>query len=152
MSKENEKYEEYKEKIEIENILTKDTELNDEDFQKDDFIYDSLSSSLNETIEHQIDGFIDDNNEKETNTFMKQMLVETNKHYIKEQRQQTEKFKQWGIKVIYNIITNHIILNLQKSFSNIKFNKKQLIDKKGKNLFRCYEKYKKKKEKKKKEK
>ena len=143
-NEENKKYEEYKEKIEIENILTKDTELNDEDFQKDDFIYDSLSSSLNETIEHQIDGFIDDNNEKETNTFMKQMLVETNKHYIKEQRQQTEKLKQWGIKVIYNIITNHIILNLQKSFSNIKFNKKQLIDKKGKNLFRCYEKYKKK--------
>ena len=133
----NEENKEKIEKKEIENIVTKETELND-----DDSLYDSLSSSLNENIENQIGGFIDDNNENDSNTFMKQMLVETNKHYIKEQRQQTEKLKQWAIKDIYNIISNNIILKLQKSFFNIQNSKKQLIEKKGNNFFRCYEKYK----------
>ena len=46
--------------------------------------FHSLSSSLNENIENKIVGIIESDNKE--NSFMKQMLVETNIHYIKEQR------------------------------------------------------------------
>ena len=72
--------------------------LNDDSL---DLSFHSLSSSLNENIENKIGEIIETDNK--VNSFMKQMLVETNKHYIKEQRQQSEKLQEWGLKVIYNI-------------------------------------------------
>ena len=85
---------------------------------------------------------IDENektNENDTNTSIKQKDFENN---INEKRIKNEKIKDWGIKVIYDILTNHILLKLQKSFFIIKYSKKQSIKNKGKNLFECYEKYK----------
>ena len=101
--------------------------------------FHSLSSSLNENIENKIVQIIDD--DKKENSFMKQMLVETNIHYIKEQRQQTEKLQEWGLKLIFNILLyckNRII---QNSFHLIKYSKITIKKNKGKILFKCYQKY-----------
>ena len=104
--------------------------------------FHSLSSSFNDSIKNQIGEIIDTNNKE--NSLMTQMLVETNKHYIKEQRQQSEKIQEWGLKVIFNIFINNKNIKLQNAFYLIKYSKISFKKNRGKILFKYYEKYKKK--------
>ena len=109
----------------------------EEDLENNSF--HSLSSSLNENIENKIGQIIDTDNKE--NSFMKQMLVETNIHYIKEQRQQSEKLQEWGLKVIINILMNSKNRIVQKCFYLIKYSRISLEKNRGKIIFKYYEKY-----------
>jgi len=101
--------------------------------------FHSLSSSLNENIENKIGEIIETDNK--VNSFMKQMLVETNKHYIKEQRQQSEKLQEWGLKVIFNILLGNKNRIVQNAFYIIKFSRISLSKNREKILFKYYQKY-----------
>ena len=106
----------------IKSNLKKVDNLNDDSL---DLSFHSLSSSLNENIENKIGEIIETDNK--VNSFMKQMLVETNKHYIKEQRQQSEKLQEWGLKVIYNILLGNKNRIVQNAFYIIKFSRISLL-------------------------
>ena len=101
--------------------------------------FHSLSSSLNEHIENKISEIIDDDNKE--NYIMKQIIVEANKSYIKEQRQQSEKLQEWGLKVIINIIMKNKNQILQNAFYLIKYSKISLSKNRGKIMFKYYQKY-----------
>ena len=121
-------------KIEFSQIQAKTTE-NDSDS-----IYSSLSSSLSENIEKQIDILVENDNEQ-NNSFLKQMLIETNKHYIKDQNKQEEKLQNCAVRVIYNIIHQKINFIRLKTYLLIKFWKGNLKKNSGKIFFQCYETY-----------
>ena len=120
----------------IKSNLKKVDNLNDDSL---DLSFHSLSSSLNENIENKIGEIIETDNK--VNSFMKQMLVETNKHYIKEQRQQSEKLQEWGLKVIYNILLGNKNRIVQNAFYIIKFSRISLLKNREKILFKYYQKY-----------
>ena len=101
----------------------------------------SLSSSLNEDIENTIAEIIETDNNDKQSSFMKQMLVETNKHYIKEKIQQIEKIQEWGLKVIFNILLSNKNRIVQNAFYMIKYNRMSLMKNKEKNLINFYKKY-----------
>ena len=101
--------------------------------------FHSLSSDLNEHIENKISEIIDDDNKE--NYIMKQIIVEANKSYIKEQRQQSEKLQEWGLKVIINIVMKNKIQILQNAFYLIKYSKISLSKNRGKIMFKYYQKY-----------
>ena len=125
-----------------ERILGINTNLNKIESLKEDSnnnSFHSFSSSLNENIENKIEEIIDEENKE--NTFMKQMLVETNKHFIKEQRQQFEKLQEWGLKVIINILLNSKNRILQNVFYLIKYNRISFSKNRGKIIFKYYQKY-----------
>jgi hypothetical protein len=97
------------------------------------------SSSLNENIGKKIEDIMDIDNKE--SSFMKQMLVETNKHYIKEQRQQSEKLQEWGLKVIVNIILSNKNRIVENAFYIIKYNRISLTKNREKILIKYYQKY-----------
>ena len=68
------------------------------------------------------------------------MLIETNKHYIKDQHQQEEKLKNCAVRVICNIIHLKVNFIRQNAFLLIKFWKGNLKKNSGKIIFKCYEK------------
>ena len=120
----------------IKSNLKKVDNINDDSL---DLSFHSLSSSLNENIENKIGEIIETDNK--VNSFMKQMLVETNKHYIKEQRQQSEKLQEWGLKVIFNILLGNKNRIVQNAFYIIKFSRISLSKNREKIIFKYYQKY-----------
>ena len=120
----------------IKSNLKKVDNINDDSL---DLSFHSLSSSLNENIENKIGEIIETDNK--VNSFMKQMLVETNKHYIKEQRQQSEKLQEWGLKVIFNILLGNKNRIIQNAFYIIKFSRISLSKNREKIIFKYYQKY-----------
>ena len=120
----------------IKSNLKKVDNLNDDSL---DLSFHSLSSSLNENIENKIGEIIE--TDDKVNSFMKQMLVETNKHYIKEQRQQSEKLQEWGLKVILNILLGNKNRIVQNAFYIIKFSRISLSKNREKIFFKDYQKY-----------
>ena len=105
--------------------------------------FHSLYSSLNQNIENTIEEIIINDGNKQDG-FMKQMLVETSKHYIKEQRQQFEKLQEWGLKVIINILLSNKIRIAQNAFYLIKYSRMSLKKNKERIFFKYYQKYRKK--------
>jgi len=99
----------------------------------------SLSSSLNESIENKIGGLINDENLE--SSFLKQMLIETNKHYIKDQMNNEDKLKNSCAHVINNTILMNIYNKKLYCFLMIKFYKKKVFKNKGNIIFKCYEKF-----------